>query len=354
MILKIVDEIGYFGISVADVEAEISKLKEGESLDVIIDSPGGSVFDGIAIFNLIRKEAKARTVNVEIIGIAASMATYIALAGRAHNANFTVKVYDNTVFMIHNAWTVAIGDHQVLKQKAVILENLSKITAEVYALFGEKDIKKIRKQMDAETWLFGQEIVDAGFATEIEHIIPIDDESVANTKDTIVMLAKNKFKTMQEKSTSSKKDDMNQIAALLNIKNQATDGSDDKKPAQIKTEENMTKEELQKSNPAIFSEIYEDGKQAGIVQENERVLAHLKLGETAKSLETSARFIKEGKDISSAEVISEYMSLNMKNMQASAGIADNPPDVSVGADDEADQAAALKAYNAGLANKKEF
>ena len=131
----------------------------GSDVEFHISSRGGVVFEGIEMFNLIRAY-KGNTKSV-LTGIAASMGSYILLASDK------VVAYDNATFMIHNALSFAIGNHNDMRKTADVLESLSGMLAKVYASKTGKSMKEIKALMDDETWSFGQEILDAGFVDEI-------------------------------------------------------------------------------------------------------------------------------------------------------------------------------------------
>lgn len=121
-----------------------------------INSPGGSVFDGIAIYNdLLAHPAKIR---VSITGLAASAASIIAMAGDE------IEIAKNAYVMIHNAWVMAIGNKNALLEVADFLDGIDQALAETYAARTGLPEKKILNMMDAETWLRGADAVDLGFA----------------------------------------------------------------------------------------------------------------------------------------------------------------------------------------------
>lgn len=201
MVIKINDEIGGWGISADQVEAQLNEA-EGD-IDVVIDSPGGSVFEGVKIHNAI-KDYDNGEVTVTINSLAASIATYIAMAGDK------IKAKDNSTFMIHNAWGLTIGDHRDMRATAEVLEGLISLIAKKYASKTGKDIHEIRQMMDAETFLFGDEIKEAGF---VDEIIQTDEEK---DKQAHLALASESFKAclrhVKEKEENESKE---KIAALL-------------------------------------------------------------------------------------------------------------------------------------------
>lgn len=136
----------------------------GDNLDIQISSPGGSVFEGNTIYDLIvkyKKDFPQAKVTITSFGISASQASIIALAGHEH------YVYENTVYVIHNAWALEIGDHRQMRKTADILEKLSNMSARVYAAKSGKTISEIKQKQDEETYFYGKEIADYGFADAV-------------------------------------------------------------------------------------------------------------------------------------------------------------------------------------------
>ncbi len=156
-IINITGEIGWV-TDAWDLKWALSDAN-GEDVQVIINSPGGLVFEGLQMFNLLRNYSGA--VNTHISGVAASMASYIALAGDVRTAE------DNAVFMIHNARSGKYGDQNDLRKTADVLEGLSNIFAKKYSEVTGKSMEDIKVLMDAESYFFGSEIMEAGFVSEI-------------------------------------------------------------------------------------------------------------------------------------------------------------------------------------------
>lgn len=122
-------------------------------------SPGGSVDEGVAIYNAIANHKQGVTVVVD--AMAASIASYILMAGTKR------IVYGNSVVMIHNPWTSLAGDAEELRKSAELLDRYGDRLLDAYATASGHSRQEIRRMMDAETWFFGEEIVDAGFADEL-------------------------------------------------------------------------------------------------------------------------------------------------------------------------------------------
>lgn len=131
---------------------------------VYLNSPGGDVFEGLAIYNLLR-EHKAG-VTVKVVGVAASAAAIIAMAGNR------VEVGRAGFLMIHNSWTVAAGNRHDFREAADWLEPFDKTQADIFAAKTGDSPEAIAKMLDAETWMGGQEAVDLGFA---DGLLPADE-----------------------------------------------------------------------------------------------------------------------------------------------------------------------------------
>lgn len=160
--IDIYDEISRWGISASYFRA---RLKDASGdLTIRINSPGGIVTEGIAIYNdLLAYKGHKR---VEITGLAASMATVIAMAGDE------IAIAENAFFMIHNAWGLAIGDHRDMQATAEILAKMSDAIGRTYAANTSLGIRAIKEMMDKETWFTGKEAHEQGFATEL--LKPVD------------------------------------------------------------------------------------------------------------------------------------------------------------------------------------
>ncbi len=163
--IEISGVIGGWEVDPAEIVSEI-RSATGD-IELFIDSPGGSVISGFSIFNAL-KDYKKGEVFAKISAVGASIASYIVMAAKH------VQVYSNTVFMIHNAWIPTVGDFKKLREAADISEALSNIIAKAYVektAINEKDIKTL---MNNESFFYGSEIVDKGFADEM---VKIDEQT---------------------------------------------------------------------------------------------------------------------------------------------------------------------------------
>lgn len=157
--ITILEQIGedYFGSGVTSTRVAGALRSIGErDVSVVINSPGGNYFEGLSIYNILR-EHKAK-VTVKIVGIAASAASVIAMAGDE------IKISRAGFLMIHNVWVTAAGDRHALREVADWLEPFDATAVDIYQARSGIDAKEIAKMLDTETWIGGKTAVDKGFA----------------------------------------------------------------------------------------------------------------------------------------------------------------------------------------------
>ncbi|MEV8032274.1 head maturation protease, ClpP-related [Streptomyces sp. NPDC086182] len=156
--LFLYDEIGGWGTLAEDFIAEL-KAVTAPSLRVRVSSPGGSVFEGIALANALR--AHPADVTVQVDGIAASIASVIAMAGDR------VVVQPQAMIMIHDAAGVCMGNAQDMQDMAALLDKISGNIADAYSEKAGGTRDEWRTQMRAESWFTAEEAVAAGLADEL-------------------------------------------------------------------------------------------------------------------------------------------------------------------------------------------
>lgn len=148
------------GVSPAEVVNALSALDEGVTdLDVRINSPGGFVDDGVAIYNALARSPHRITVHVD--GLAASIASVIAMAGDE------IVMSTGSRLMLHNASAITIGDAARHEDRARQLQQVNDLVAGIYASRTGEDRADVLEMMAAETWLTPDEAVDRGFATRV-------------------------------------------------------------------------------------------------------------------------------------------------------------------------------------------
>lgn len=147
---------GWDGITAEQVRAALVGHSDTAPLIVNINSGGGDVFDGIAIHNLLAE--RDGDVLVKVYGLAASAASIIALAGKR------IVMGEGSFFMIHNAWTFAIGDSIALAATSKTLKQVDGELAKMYAKHTGIDADEIAEMMADETWLGADDAVNQNFA----------------------------------------------------------------------------------------------------------------------------------------------------------------------------------------------
>ena len=160
----IFDEIGTFGLTAQGFIEEIKSYKD-TPISLHINCVGGDVFEGMAIYNVLKKRTASTTVYIE--GIAASMGSVIALAGDE------VVMAENSLFMIHNAWGGAMGEATEIRKTAALLDKISGEIADIYTKKTNLPYNRVKEMMDEETWLSADEAFNLGFIDSISDAIKV-------------------------------------------------------------------------------------------------------------------------------------------------------------------------------------
>ena len=244
---------------------DIENLGDIENITLHINSPGGSVFSAVAIANTLKNHKAKITANID--GLAASAATIIT------SACDTVKMPKNALFMIHNPITFAYGNNQDMQKTIEMLNKVKNSIIETYLNKAKTDKETLSELMDNETWMNAEEAKEYGFIDEIldENV----EKEVIENKLIINNMAFDisRFKNFKEKknreprvinisvnSTGSPEEIADKFRDILNsTENQKNEGG------------NMTLEELKNKFPELYNQIFNEGKEAGITKERERM-----------------------------------------------------------------------------------
>lgn len=158
--VDIYDEIDpFWGVSAQSFVAELNAI-DAESIDLHINSPGGDVYDGIAITNALRQHKASVTATVD--GLAASAAGFIAIGGAD-----VLQMAENSELMIHNAWGLVVGDADDMRDMASRLERSNSNIASIYKAKAGGSMDDWLAAMKAETWYSADEAVEAGLADSV-------------------------------------------------------------------------------------------------------------------------------------------------------------------------------------------
>lgn len=155
----IYDYIGWGGVTAADFAKELQAV-QAKTITVRLNTPGGDVFDGLAIHNSLR--AHGATIKVKVDGLAASIGSIIAMAGS------TITMGESAFLMIHNPWALIIGNAKDMRDMADTLDKIGSSLAGVYATRPNITKEQAQGWMNAETWFTADEAVAAGLADAVE------------------------------------------------------------------------------------------------------------------------------------------------------------------------------------------
>ncbi|MDI6637193.1 head maturation protease, ClpP-related [Pantoea dispersa] len=172
------------GVTASRIAAALRAIG-GADVTVNINSPGGDMFEGLAIYNLLREyDGK---VTVKVLGLAASAASIIAMAGDE------VQIGRGAFLMIHNCWVYAMGNRHDLAQVAADMEPFDKAMNDIYGARTGLSSEAIEAMMNAETYIGGSDAVEKGFADRLlaaDEIADGDDSPAAALRKLDAMLAK--------------------------------------------------------------------------------------------------------------------------------------------------------------------
>lgn len=326
--INISGEIGW-DYTANDIRDSLKSAK-GDDLDIDIVTPGGSVFDGIEIYNAIRdykRDNPKSQIITTLKGLVASMGTYIA----SNPAIDLVAAEDNAVYMIHNPWSISYGDYRDAQTIADMLKGLADILSDAYAKRSGKSKADIRSMMDASTWIFGDDIKAQGF---VDEIIPGEksDDDKDSKKSKALARARAAFDAMVAASVSrANRDADRQRAAALVHDLQASlpgqTGSNDIAPSQ------GGKEDIEVKN---LSEFMAQGKEA--VAEIEAVKAGAIKAERERVAKLADMRAKFGKVGAIAEMIDAavadgkaFADISESVLALALAAAESPPPINTGA-----------------------
>lgn len=139
----------------------VESLEAGETLRVVINSPGGDVYAGQEVFSILYNIRHINSVEIEVQSLAASAASVIAMAGK------TVKMSPVAALMVHNCSTYASGDYRSMTHTAEVLKKINECLVQAYVQKTGMTQEDLLDMMDRETWLSANDCIKYGFADEI-------------------------------------------------------------------------------------------------------------------------------------------------------------------------------------------
>lgn len=147
-------------VSSHNLSTQLAQLTDVDQIDVYINSYGGEVAEGLAIYNALRRHKANITTHCE--GFACSIASVIFMAGDKRVMN------ESSLLMIHNAWNIVAGNAEELRKQADDLEKINQAATEAYKAHSTLKEDEIKALMDDETWILPEEALSYGFATSID------------------------------------------------------------------------------------------------------------------------------------------------------------------------------------------
>lgn len=157
--ISIYEPIGSWDLTAAQFIAQVKALGDVSQINLDINSPGGDVFEALTIFNFLKRHSAKVTVTVG--GVAASAASLIAMAGD------TIIMPNNTMMMIHNPWTWAMGNADELREQADVLDKISASLFNTYQSRTGMEAEALQAMLATDTWLTADECLAHGFCDQV-------------------------------------------------------------------------------------------------------------------------------------------------------------------------------------------
>ena len=173
-VVYIYDEIGFWGVEASVFVKDLRDI-DAKTIELHVNSPGGEVFDGVAIYNALK--VHPAHVKVVVDALAASSASFITQAGDE------VVMTRNASMMIHDAMALAIGNEDDMLEAAALLSRISDNIADIYAVNAGGSVEEWRALMKEEVWFTASEAVEAGLATEMLDATDEEAEKATNKWD---------------------------------------------------------------------------------------------------------------------------------------------------------------------------
>ena len=338
MTLKIKGVIGWDVIGTQF--SELISRCDGD-INLEIDSPGGSLSDGVAIANALDDYSKGK-VNIRVVGQASSMAAYIMLFGDS------LKFKPNATVVLHNPWNLCVGDYKAMQKNANVLERFSALYANKFVEKGIFTEKEIRDIMDEETFFIGEK--DLKRLGEIDKSDAKSDtkaELDEKERETQMAIAQENIKQCQARLRQAEFNDLERVAALIPDKGktiqagiggamtptQTPAGLSDKTGATFvrqdvetrvqtgKGEKIMNLQELKNTNPDVYAQAVKIGEE----QNQKRIDALMAFIDVDK--ETVVKAIADGTSIHDDMVQAKLLKAKINASAVAQMEEENPADV---------------------------
>ena len=307
------------GVLGADVNGQllaeqISRLSG--DIEFEIDSPGGSVFHGISIYNAIKNYDRGKC-RMHVVGDCSSMAAYIMLAGDGD-----VEFEPNSIVVIHNPWSVTVGDYRDMQKEGKILEELAQVYAKAFVKKGLFKESEIRSIMDEETWFIGAEKLK-----QLGIVLGEDSQKENESEEIRIAGARERIAEAKCRIKAIKSEnEIDKIAALLpkNI-----NGFNQTKKIQTNIQQDEKGEkEMVKSLEELKAQsltVYNEAKDEGVKAEQKRVASLMKFIDVDKNAVIKA--INEGVSVNDDEFQASILFAKTNNSKVKDMEKENPAGV---------------------------
>lgn len=296
-----------------------------------INSPGGSVFHGITIYNAIKNYNKGKC-TMHVVGDCSSMAAYIMLAGDGD-----VLFEPNSIVVLHNPYSFTQGDYKAMYKEGKVLEQMAELYANAFVKRGLFDEKEIRQIMDEETWFIGEndlgrlgKVLNGESGNDDDN----QDDDEQTTPEIKIAALKERMNLAQEKLRALKIDNVEQIAALISkdkiearVTTAQAQTQTQEKPKtveqkQVKKGENkMDLQELQAKEPKLYAEIF----QMGVNAERKRVTNLNKFAAINPQAVNNA--IEKGLEANDPDFTTEILMAQVSKKEIQGMQEENPKDI---------------------------
>lgn len=174
---------------VDDLQKILNENKNASRIDIYINSSGGDVSEGIAIYNILKRTRAYKRVFID--GFACSIASVIAMVGNS------ISMPKSSIQMIHNAWTVAMGDSNELRKVADDLETINEVIVEAYMSKFTGTREELKALLDEEKYLTAEQCLEYGLCTKIVDDSEETDDDVEDALDQYTNMFANKLKGLE-------------------------------------------------------------------------------------------------------------------------------------------------------------
>lgn len=205
------------GITAKKVSAQLRAIGD-RPVEVQINSPGGDMFEGIAIYNVLREHPQ--DITVKVMGMAASAASVIAMAGDR------IEIGAASFLMIHNCWVLAIGNRHDMAETADWLEPFDQAMRDVYVARSGQSADDVAGWMDAETFMSGSTAIDRGFADTLLSSDEVTEDPEAKASDQQI----NELRALELTLVAAGHSRTEARARIKSIKGAATPGAGSSQP----------------------------------------------------------------------------------------------------------------------------